>query len=161
MGNVVRKKGVGSQNTYVCSGSPRNIMGQRAPLRLPPVPRPRTNQHDDPAAHCLPLRSRGFHVPPIRPVASQTPTILGRKPTRKAPHHRKPSFRVGYQPDHAGNRENCFSAAIGGERRFPFVFPTRHKSVSPIPYTLRHRTLRGETIHPSPIPPYQSAPVSA
>ena len=105
------------------------------------------------AAHCLPLRSRGFHVPPIRPVASQTPTILGRKPTRKAPHHRKPSFRVGYQPDHAGNRENYFSAAIGGERR--------HKSVSPIPYTLRHRTLRGETIPPSPIPPYLSAPVSA
>ena len=161
MGNVVRKKGVGSQNTYICSGSPRNIMGQRAPLRFHVHEPINTMTQANTAAHCLPLRSRGFHVPPIRPVASQTPTILGRKPTRKAPHHRKPSFRVGYQPDHAGNRENCFSAAIGGERRFPFVFPTRHKSVSPIPYTLRHRTLRGETIHPSPIPPYQSAPVSA
>ena len=112
------------------------------------------------AAHCLPLRSRGFHVPPIRPVASQTPTILGRKPTRKPHHHGKPfSCRVSAGP--CQQQGKCFSTAIGGERRFPFVFPTRHKSVSPIPYTLRHRTLRGETIHPSPIPPYQSAPVSA
>lgn len=72
------------------------------------------------AAHCLPLRSRGFHIPPIRQVVRQTPTILSRKPTRKPHHHGKPPFRVGYPPDHAGNRENCFIAAIGGERRFPF-----------------------------------------
>lgn len=98
-------------------------MGQPAPLHPPPVPRPRTNQHYETgstAAHCLPLRSRGFHIPPIRQVVRQTPTILSRKPTRKPHHHGKPPFRVGYPPDHADNRENCFIAAIGGERRFPF-----------------------------------------
>lgn len=114
------------------------------------------------AAHCLPLHSRGFHIPPIRQVVRQTPTILSRKPTRKPHHHGKPPFRVGYPPDHAGNRENCFIAAIGGERKFPFRSSPQGMNPFPqSPYTLRHRTLRGGTIHPSPIPPYQPAPVSA
>ena len=105
------------------------------------------------AAHCLPLHSRGFHIPPIRQVVRQTPTILSRKPTRKPHHHGKPPFRVGYPPDHAGNRENCFIAAIGGERRFPFRSSPQGMNPFPqSPYTLRHRTLRGETIPP---PPYR------
>ena len=71
------------------------------------------------AAHCLPLHSRGFHIPPIRQVVRQTPTILSRKPTRKPHHHGKPfSCRVSAGP--CQQQGKCFSTAIGGERRFPF-----------------------------------------
>ena len=104
------------------------------------------------AAHCLPLHSRGFHIPPIRQVVRQTPTILSRKPTRKPHHHGKPfSCRVSAGP--CQQQGKCFSTAIGGERRFPFRSSPQGMNPFPqSPYTLRHRTLRGGTIHP---PPYR------
>ena len=102
------------------------------------------------AAHCLPLHSRGFHIPPIRQVVRQTPTILSRKPTRKPHHHGKPfSCRVSAGPCRQQGKLLQCSDRRRAQIPLP-VLPTRHESVSPIPlHAAAYNTPRGNN---SPLP---------
>lgn len=129
-------------------------MGQRAPLRLPPVPRPRTNQHDETGQHSRPLSPYPF---------KRVSCFVHKARSQADTHHIRPEadaqdsspqkaiLSCGVPAGPCRQPGNLLQRSDRSERKItPSALHTRHESVSPIPYTLRHRTLQGGTIRPSP-----------